>query len=944
MSNTVIGILAHVDSGKTTLTESILYSSGQINKLGRVDHGDSFLDNNSLERKRGITIFSKQANFTIGKRAFTILDTPGHVDFSPEMERTLQVLDYAILLISGSEGIQTHTENLWELLKRHNIPCFIFVNKMDIARKSRAETLAELKENLTVNIFDFSENSKDTNTSNSQKNNFQNTNSNNFQNTNTLETLQEIPTISDLIQEDLALTDDFSMKEYLENGSLSNSTIKKLIDERKVFPCYFGSALKSDGIASLMRGLSCFANKKHNRREFSAKVFKIMRDAKGTRLTYVKILGGVLKVKDELEGIDSKGNKWKEKINEIRDYSGSKYDSPKEVSSGKICALVGLTNTSVGDTLGGQRKNTNEIFEPVMTYTVNILSGEDSQIAYKHLKELEEEEPKLYVNWSSQQNAIEIQLMGLVQLEIIKNLLNERYNLDVEFSKGNIIYKETISKKAYGVGHFEPLKHYAEVHLLLEPTGIGSGLTFALDCPEDELDVNWQRLILSHLKEISHRGVLINSEITDMKITVVGGRAHKKHTEGGDFREATYRALRQGLAQGAPILLEPWYEFKAKIGNEHIGRFMSDVDKLKGKCSLPKSESDNTTIIEGKGSVKAFNSYQLELNNYSKGTGTIFFKQGNYQPCLNQEEIISTFDYDFELDSNNPADSVFCEKGKGYTVKWNLVHNFMHVESREKRHSDKENEIKKRVMDYKETLVSDKELTAIFERTYGPITHLKNKYSEKKVITKSSNIFSNTTVSSKSSTSTNSTTSENSTISTNSTTPENSTISTNSKLTKIQRKQNSTIGKSNISALSSQEEFLLIDGYNLIYKWEELRELLEVDYGSARDKLIDIISNYAGINNYNVIIVFDAYKVKNSSGSVSKTNNISIVYTKTAETADMYIEKTTFKIGKKYKVRVVTSDTLEQIIITGHGAMKISCESFIEEVRLVEEKIREFLM
>lgn len=836
----VVGILAHVDAGKTTLAESILYLSGQIRKLGRVDHGNAFLDNYELERSRGITIFSKQAEITWKEKKITLLDTPGHVDFSAEMERSLQVLDYAILVISGADGVQGHVQTLWKLLRRYEIPIFIFVNKMDQNGTDKNSLLAELQKRLDEKCIDFS---MDHN--------------------------------SDDFLENLAVCDETMLEKYLEGENFSIQEIRNIIQKRQVFPCYFGSALKMEGIEEFLDGLETYTVCKEYPDNFGAKVYKISRDKQGIRLTHVKITGGSLKVKALL--------KEDEKVDQIRIYSGTSYTTVQEITAGCICTLTGLNNTYCGEGLGNEEVSFSPLLEPVLTYQILFPEGIDVHGMFLKLKQLEEEQPELHIVWNAQTNEIHAQVMGQIQIEILKSTILERFQTEVEFDSGSIVYKETITDTVEGAGHYEPLRHYAEVRLLLEPGEPGSGLVFDADCSEDILDKNWQRLIMTHLSEKKHKGVLTGSEITDMKITLINGRAHLKHTEGGDFRQSTYRAVRQGLKRAKSVLLEPIYEYQLEIPSEMVGRAMSDLQRMQGTFSQPELDGE-MAILKGTAPVVTMRDYQTEVIAYSKGNGRLFMNLKGYEPCHNAEEVIASIGYDSESDLENPTSSVFCSHGAGFMVNWDEVENYMHTESREKKRRQE-----KIVSSYvAPPVIDEEELKKIFERTYGPIKRDRHSYDSSRR------------------------------------------VYAEPKPAKYHAKK-----KQNI------EEYLLVDGYNVIFAWDDLHELAEANIAGARGKLMDILCNYQGYKKNTIILVFDGYKVPGNPGDVTKYHNIYVVYTKEAETADQYIEKTVHQIAKEHKVTVATSDALEQVIILGQGAHRISARDLLEEIQIANHQIRE---
>ena len=869
-----MGILAHVDAGKTTLSEGILYTCKAIRKLGRVDHQDAFLDTNTLERNRGITIFSKQAECTLGEFGITLLDTPGHVDFSAEMERTLQVLDYGILVISGADGVQGHTETLWRLLSRYQIPVFLFINKMDQPGTDRETLLVELKEKLDTNCVDFSADQT-----------------------------------SEDWKEQVAVCDEQVMEAYLEGEEISRVQIQKMIRERKLFPCYFGSALKLTGVKEFLEDLKLRIRESSYPESFGAKIYKITRDNQGERLTHMKITGGTLKVKSVLSngrpGETGEGI-WQEKVNQIRIYSGEKYTMVSEVKAGTVCAVTGLTATYPGQGLGSEQASDMPVLEPVLSYRIGLPTEGNVHQALLQLRQLEEEEPLLHIVWNETLGEIYAQVMGEVQIEILKSLIKERFGMTVTFDEGNIVYKETILEPVEGIGHFEPLRHYAEVHLLLEPGETGSGLTFATDCSEDVLDRNWQRLILTHLEEREHKGVLLGAPITDMKITLLTGRAHIKHTEGGDFRQATYRAVRQGLRKAKSQLLEPYYEFRLEVPSEQVGRSMTDIQKMLGEFDPPKTEGE-MTVLTGSAPVVTMRDYQKEVISYTSGRGRFSCTLKGYYPCHNQEEVVEAVGYDPEADLENPTGSVFCAHGAGFVVNWDQVEEYMHVESGWNAPAGQETKSEKPVTakNWKEEnekyLATEKELEEIFERTYGPI----RKLGEEPPAGRSVKGWK-----------------------------------------KSRRDPLEGYGKSSSDykqkkTPDGEKEYLLVDGYNIIFAWEDLKELAAVNIDGAREKLMDILCNYQGFKKSTLILVFDAYKVKGNPGSVETYHNIHVVYTKEAETADQYIEKTVHEIGRKYRVTVATSDQLEQVIILGQGGQRMSARELLEDVIEVSHQIRE---
>ena len=848
----VLGVLAHVDSGKTTLSEAMLYRAGVIRKLGRVDHRDAFLDTDALERARGITIFSKQALLDAGQTHITLLDTPGHVDFSAEAERTLQVLDYAVLVISGPGGVQSHTETLWQLLRRYRIPTFVFINKMDLPGPTRAELLEQLNRRLGEGFVDFGAD----------------------------------PAARD---EALALCDERLMDAWLEQGALEDGQILPAIARRHVFPCWFGSALRLDGVDPLLEGLDRFTRPAPALSAFGAAVFKVSQDEQGARLTWLRVTGGELKVKDLLSGEGPEGP-WAEKANQLRLYSGTKYTLAERVGPGQVCAVTGLTQCRPGQGLGAQRDSEPPALEPVLSYQVLLPEGTDAHAALDKLRRLEQEDPQLHVVWNETLGQIHLQLMGEIQLEVLRTLLAQRFGLEVSFSPGGILYKETITEPIEGVGHYEPLRHYAEVHLKLEPLPPGSGMQYAADCREEVLDKNWQRLVLTHLEEKQHLGVLTGAPLTDMKITLIAGRAHLKHTEGGDFRQATYRAVRQGLMMGKSQLLEPWYSFRLEVPAENIGRAITDIQRREGTFDPPETGLE-TAVLTGTAPVATLRDYPVELAGYTHGRGRISLTPVGYRPCHNAAQVIAESGYQPQHDLDNPADSVFCAHGAGFVVSWADVRSHMHVDSgwgKSQRPADAAPAPSpRRAAAYRATLEEDAELMKIFERTYGPIKR--------------------------------------------------DPLAAFRPVKKTERPDFAA------QSWTIAPEYLLVDGYNLIFAWEELSALAKQSLDAARTRLADILCNYQGYKKCVVILVFDAYRVPGSPGAIEQYHNIHIVYTKEAETADMYIERVTHEIGKQRRVRVVTSDGAEQIIILGHGALRVSSRLFQQEVEEVEREIRALL-
>ncbi len=875
MNRLVVGILAHVDAGKTTLSEGILYTCGAIRKMGRVDHKDAFLDTYELERNRGITIFSKQAIFDLGDTRVTLLDTPGHVDFSAEMERTLQVLDYAILVISGADGVQGHTQTLWKLLKHYQIPTFIFVNKMDQQGTDEEHLMAELKKRLDGNCLNFSGDTE-----------------------------------NEEWQEQLAMCEEELLEAYLEEGEIDKNEIPRLIRERKLFPCFFGSALKMTGVHEFLDGIKNMVQIPQYPKEFGAKIFKIARDSQGNRLTYMKITGGSLKVKTVLtnQAFETAEEIWEEKVEQIRVYSGEKFEAVQEGESGMICAVMGLASTYPGQALGVEKASHLPVLEPVLTYQIRLPEGCDVHQTLMKLRLLEEEEPLLHIVWNEAVEEIHAQVMGVVQIDVLKTLMKERFGIAIEFDSGSIVYKETIAEPVEGVGHYEPLRHYAEVHLLLEPGETGSGLQFATDCSEDILDKNWQRLILTHLEEKEHVGVLTGSAITDMRITLVTGKAHLKHTEGGDFRQATYRAVRHGLRKADSVLLEPFYEFRLEVPADMIGRGMTDIQKMNGSFEAPWIEGDRA-VLTGIAPVVKMNDYQNEVVAYTRGTGHLFCTLKGYFPCHNADEVIEQIGYEPDADMANPTGSVFCAHGAGFVVNWEQVEDYMHLESPlNLKKTKKTQEISLEDdsnLSWKEKqakyFASEKELEEIFARTYGSGKN-DDERRDRKGWKRShqDREFQRQRMSSS-----------------DSYTP----------------KKNKTV--------PPEQEYLLVDGYNIIFAWEDLNELAKTNIDAARDKLIDILCDYQGYKKCTLILVFDAYKVQGNPGSVQKINNIYVVFTKEAETADQYIEKTVHDMAKKYHVTVATSDHLEQVIIWGQGAVRMSAKELREEMEAIKQQIRD---
>lgn len=851
MKNICIGILAHVDAGKTTLSEALLYRAGAIRRLGRVDHQDAFLDTDAMERQRGITIFSKQAVLELGSVRVTLLDTPGHVDFSAEMERTLQVLDCAVLVISGTDGVQGHTRTLWELLERYHVPTFLFINKMDLAGTDRDALLAHLKEKLDGGCVDFGD--------------------------------------SETLAEEAAVLDEAVLERYLETGEVSNAALSALIAERKLFPCYFGSALRVEGVDALLSGVERYAPRPVYPADFGAKVFKITRDSQGARLTHLKLTGGTLRVKDVLTGREG-DTLWQEKADQLRLYSGAKFQSLDEAEAGAVVAVTGLSHTFPGQGLGAEPDWAGAVLQPVLTYRVELSDGTDPHTALQKLRQLEEEDPQLHLVWSG--GDIHIQLMGEVQMEILQRLIRERLGMEVSFGAGTVCYRETIANAVEGIGHFEPLRHYAEVHLLLEPGEPGSGVTVTSVCPTDELNLNWQRLILTHLLEKEHCGVLTGAPVTDIKLTLLTGRAHEKHTEGGDFRQATYRAVRQGLMQAENVLLEPWYRFRLELPAEQVGRAMTDLQRMNGEVEPPETIGEDA-VLTGRAPVAGLRDYGREVAVYTRGRGRLSCTPAGYFPCAEADSVIAAIGYDPERDTENPADSVFCSHGAGVIVPWFEVCDHAQVESGwQPKSAAPEPETsgpkQRTVSAYAGTIEQDRELQAIFERTYGTVKRwefIPPKAPRRPIA------------------------------------------------------DTSEEKRRELKRAFSGEEYLLVDGYNIIFAWDELKKIAAENLDAARKQLCELLCNYQGYRKCRVILVFDAYKVKGGLGSVEKYHNITIVYTREAETADAYIERATYEIGRQHRVRVATSDGPEQVIILGHGALRLSASAFHEEMAEVQKQI-----
>ena len=833
-NNIVLGILAHVDAGKTTLSEAMLYLSGKLKKLGRVDHRDSFLDNNSLERARGITIFSKQAVMPLGEMTVTLLDTPGHVDFSAEAERSLQVLDYAVLVISGTDGVQAHTETLWKLLERYNVPVFIFVTKMDLPGCDRQEIMDGLRTRLSERCVDFSAE-------------------------------------GDALFESAAMCSEEAMDEYIETGSIGAERLRDMLRRREIFPCCFGSGLRTEGVAEFLDILELYARPGDYGEDFSARVYKIARDAQGNRMTFMKVTGGTLRVRSLMKYADRDGNAFEEKISQLRIYSGAKYDTAETVLPGQICAALGLTGTYPGQGLGAAGDFAEPLLEPVMSYRVILPPQSDPAVLLPKLMQLDQEDPQLHIVWNERTREISVQLMGRVQAEIFRSLVKERFDTDITLDTGRIMYRETIKDTVEGVGHFEPLRHYAEVHLLLEPLPRGSGIELSSSCPEDELDRSWQRLILTHLAEKQHIGVLTGSPVTDIRFTLAAGRAHIKHTEGGDFRQATYRAVRQGLMQAESVLLEPWYSFVLEVPAEQIGRAISDVRAMNGEIDSPE-DAGGMMRLEGAAPVAGMNEYMQELLAYTHGRGRLSLTPGGYRACRDQQKIVDAIGYEPERDTDNPADSVFCSHGAGVNIPWDQVKDYMHLESCLK--PPVEETAPAAAPRYRSLSIDDRELEAIMEREFGKIK--RPQYSARQVNAAASE-----------------------------------------------------------PVFEKKPEFIIVDGYNLIFAWDELKKLAADRLDLARGRLMDMLSNYCGFTKAKLVLVFDGFRTPGNPGSREDYHNINVAFTKDGETGDAYIERLADEIGKNYSVRVVTSDNLIRLSALRSGVLRCSSGEFKNEVEWV---------
>ena len=833
-NNIVLGILAHVDAGKTTLSEAMLYLSGKLKKLGRVDHRDSFLDNNSLERARGITIFSKQAVMPLGEMTVTLLDTPGHVDFSAEAERSLQVLDYAVLVISGTDGVQAHTETLWKLLERYNVPVLIFVTKMDLPGCDRQEIMDGLRTRLSERCVDFSAE-------------------------------------GDALFESAAMCSEEAMDEYIETGSIGAERLRDMLRRRKIFPCCFGSGLRTEGVAEFLNTLELYARPGDYSEDFSARVYKIARDAQGNRMTFMKVTGGALRVRSLMKYSDRDGNAFEEKISQLRIYSGAKYDTAETVLPGQICAALGLAGTYPGQGLGTAGDFAEPLLEPVMSYRVILPPQSDPAVLLPKLMQLDQEDPQLHIVWNERTREISVQLMGRVQAEIFRSIVKERFDTDITLDTGRIMYRETIKDTVEGVGHFEPLRHYAEVHLLLEPLPRGSGIELSSSCPEDELDRSWQRLILTHLAEKQHLGVLTGSPVTDIRFTLAAGRAHIKHTEGGDFRQATYRAVRQGLMQAESVLLEPWYSFVLEVPAEQIGRAISDVRAMNGEIDSPE-DAGGMMRLEGAAPVAGMNEYMQELLAYTHGRGRLSLTPGGYRACRDQQKIVDAIGYEPERDTDNPADSVFCSHGAGVNIPWDQVKDYMHLESCLK--PPVEETAPAAAPRYRSLSIDDRELEAIMEREFGKIK--RPQYSARQVNAAASE-----------------------------------------------------------PVFEKKPEFIIVDGYNLIFAWDELKKLAADRLDLARGRLMDMLSNYCGFTKAKLVLVFDGFRTPGNPGSREDYHNINVAFTKDGETGDAYIERLADDIGKNYSVRVVTSDNLIRLSALRSGVLRCSSGEFKNEVEWV---------
>ena len=829
------GLLAHVDAGKTTLSEALLFCSGARRNLGRVDHGDAYLDTHALERARGITIFSKQARLETPQLDLTLVDTPGHVDFSAEAERTLPILDSAILLISGTDGIQAHTLTLWKLLEHYHIPTILFINKMDLPGTDRAKLLEQLQRELSTGCVDFGQ-------------------------------------TPEQIAENAAMCDEALLESYLETGTVTPGNLRGLVENRKLFPCLFGSALRLEGIDELLALMDEYLPRPRYGKDFTARVYKISRDPQGNRLTWLKITGGDLRVRSAIRYVNQKGEALEEKAVQLRLYSGDKFTTPEELRPGQLAAVTGLSATYAGQGLGCADDLPLPTLEPVMTYRVGLPAGKDAATVLPLLRQLEEEDPMLRIMWENEQ--IHIQIMGKVQLEIFRSLVKERFSLDVNLDTGRIFYKETIENTVEGVGHFEPLRHYAEVHLLLEPLPQGSGMEFASSCSLDTLDANYQSQILTHMAEKIHRGVLTGAPITDMKLTLVSGRAHLKHTEGGDFRQATYRAIRQGLMQARSVLLEPWYRFQLTVPTEQIGRAITDIRARCGEFDSPETSGERSTL-QGILPAAQLGDYPEQVASYTQGRGRLQIALDGYKPCHNQAEVVAAMGYDPEADLENTPDSVFCAHGAGFNVKWNQVPEYMHLESYLK--APKAPQVLHRNL-----YTDDRELEKIMLREFGPQT------------------------------------------------------------TTLYRPVQSKSDADFRSIRPLKQQYLIVDGYNIIFAWEELAKIAREDLENARRQLCDELSNYAGFRKIRIVVVFDGYKVKGNLGEKVQYHNIQVVYTRENETGDCYIESLVAQIGSNYNLKVATSDGLVQLGALRSGVLRMSARELQAEIAQAKKDMAAF--
>ena len=834
-----VGLLAHVDAGKTTLSEAMLYCSGARRVLGRVDHRDAFLDTHSLERSRGITIFSKQAQLETPTRQITLVDTPGHVDFSPETERVLPVLDCAVLVISGTDGVQSHTLTLWELLKKYNVPTVLFISKMDLPGKEKEELLRQLQEKLSPGCVDFTQG-------------------------------------EDAVFEAAAMCDETLLEVYLQTGQISREDMQKLVEKRVLIPCLFGSGLKLDGVESLLDVLDRYVPGGSYFEEFSARVYKISRDPQGARLTWLKVTGGILETRRQIDYVNQKGERFSEKVVQLRLYAGEKFTPAEQVQAGQLCAVTGLTETYAGQGLGAETGSDGSVLEPVMTYRLNLPAGCSEVAVLPKLRQLEEEDPQLHLLWEENTKQLHVQIMGKVQLEVLGSVIAERFGLEVTFDDPRIYYKETIAAPVEGVGHFEPLRHYAEAHILLEPLPRGSGLVFDTVCSPDVLDMQYQRLILGHLAEKQHKGVLMGAPITDMKLTLLVGKAHLKHTEGGDFRQATYRAVRQGLMQAESVLLEPWYAFTLRVPTAQVGRAITDIRTMCGSFDTPVTEGDNS-VLSGLVPASEIGDYATQVASYTQGMGQLQLTLSGYAPCHNTQAVLARYPYDPRADLENTPDSVFCAHGAGFNVPWDQVHQYMHLESGLKNKNTQNPQLITRNIH-----LDDKELEAIMLREFGP---------EKRRVFHA---------------------------------PENRPAT------------------EEVIIRPPRDNAIIVDGYNIIFAWEELAALANEDLDAARRRLCDILSSFAGYRKCYLVLVFDGYKAKGNPGEKEAFHNIQVVYTKENQTADAYIEALVDQIGKNYAVRVATSDSLVQLSSLRSGVLRMSARELKLEVEAAQKEMKKY--